>query len=146
MPNRSGMGPRGPFVGSMRLSADAPDSYPYDLPAVRAIADVHFENITVFVGDNGTGKSTIVEALAVDAGFNPEGGSRNLRFATYDTHSELNEHLTVAWKMRPSWGWFLRAESFYGMASHIAADKGPPVSKDSSRACTSDRTASHSWT
>ena len=78
--------------------------------------------MTVLVGDNGTGKSTIVEALAVVADFNVEGGGRNLQFTTHSTHSALHEHLAPQWRRRPPWGWFLRAETFYGMASHIADD------------------------
>lgn len=127
MATRGGQGRRGPFVTSMRLERD--DSregrYPFDLPAVRDMGNIRFGSVTVLVGDNGTGKSTLVEALAVQAGFNPEGGSRNLRFATHDTHSDLHKNVTVVWAVKPTWGWFLRAESFYGMASHIAEDQGP---------------------
>ncbi|MEZ5266505.1 MAG: hypothetical protein R2755_32990 [Acidimicrobiales bacterium] len=57
------------------------------LPAVRALSGIEFAPVTV-VGDNGTGKSTVVEALARRGGFNAEGGSRNLRFETYATHSD----------------------------------------------------------
>ena len=92
------------------------------LPAVRALRDIEFGSVTILVGDNGSGKSTIVEALAVAAGFNAEGGSRNLRFETYATHSDLAEQLVLRWERRPRWGWFLRAETFYGMASHVHAD------------------------
>jgi len=99
--------------------------YPYTLPAVAGLADIEFAPVTVLVGDNGTGKSTIVEALAVAAGFNPEGGSRNLQFETFATHSELAESLVLRWAKRPRWGWFLRAETFYGMASHIHRDNDP---------------------
>lgn len=106
-----------------RLGEDAPEEeYPFGLPAVQSLSKVRFGAVTVLVGDNGTGKSTIVEAIAVASGFNAEGGSRNLRFATHQTHSTLHEHLVLRWSKRPSWGWFLRAESFYGMATHIAKD------------------------
>lgn len=113
------------FLRGVELSADAPSvGFPFELEAVRQIATVEFAGVTVLVGDNGTGKSTIVEALALVADFNAEGGGRNLRFATHSTHSALHEHLSPRWKKRPAWGWFLRAETFYGMASHIARDKG----------------------
>ena len=98
------------------------DLYPFSLPAVRALATVEFGPVTIFVGDNGMGKSTLIEAVALAAGFNPEGGSRNLQFETYPTHSELGHHLELRWQRRPRWGWFLRAETFYGMASHIRRD------------------------
>ena len=101
-------------------------TYPFDLYAIDAlVAGVDFAPVTVVVGENGSGKSTIVEALAVAAGFNAEGGSRGLQFETFSTHSDLGEHLTLRWRKRPSWGWFLRAETFYGMASHIAQDDDP---------------------
>ncbi len=100
-------------------------AYPFDLAAVRHLDRLEFGAVTILCGDNGTGKSTLVEAIAVAAGFNPEGGSRNLRFATHDTHSELADHLTLVWRERPRWGWFLRAESFYGLATHITTDDDP---------------------
>jgi len=100
------------------------DGYPFELPAVRALPDIEFAPVTVFVGDNGTGKSTLVEALAVAAGFNAEGGSRNLQFETYATHSALASSLRLRWSRRPHWGWFLRAETFYGMATHVHLDDG----------------------
>ena len=78
--------------------------------------------MTVFVGDNGTGKSTLVEALAVAAGFNAEGSSRNLQLEMFVTHSALVSSLRLRWSCRPRWGWFLRAETFYGMATHITLD------------------------
>ncbi len=123
-----GVGPvgRAPFLRCVGLSASTPSSgYPYDLPAIAALDDVDLGAVTVFVGENGSGKSTIVEALAIAAGFNAEGGSRNLQFTTYDTHSALARDLELRWAKRPSWGWFLRAETFYGMATAIARDDDP---------------------
>lgn len=102
-----------------------PNAYVWELPAVRALDTLEFGQVTVLAGDNGTGKSTLVEAIAVAAGFNPEGGSRNLMFATHDTHSALCDRLLLEWRKRPRWGWFLRAETFYGMASHIERDDDP---------------------
>ena len=114
------------YLTDVRLGEDAPtEGYPWSLPAVRRVADLRLGDVTVLAGDNGTGKSTLVEALAVAAGFNAEGGSRNLRFRTHATHSDLSDHLRLGWRQRPRWGWFLRAETFYGMASHIAEDDDP---------------------
>lgn len=75
--------------------------------------------ITFFVGENGTGKSTLLEAIAVAYGFNPEGGSKNYRFATSESHSGLWENLTLVKHRFPKDGFFLRAESFYNVASYI---------------------------
>jgi predicted ATPase len=110
----------------MSVKSDAPTGeYPFDLPAVRALDDVELGAVTVLVGNNGSGKSTVVEALAVACGFNAEGGSRNLRFETHGTHSELARHITLRWRRQAQWGWFLRAETFYGMATQIVTDTGP---------------------
>jgi predicted ATPase len=85
------------------------------------------------VGENGSGKSTLLEALAVSMGFNAEGGSRNFHFTTKDSHSNLHEYLGLVKGIhRPKDGYFLRAESFYNVASeieHLDEDPygGPPI-------------------
>ena len=105
-------GSRPTFLRSVELSELAPrDSYPFDLPAMAGLDDVEFGPVTIFVGENGSGKSTFIEAIATKAGLNAEGGSTNLQFETYATHSNLGEHLSLRWARRPSWGWFLRAET-----------------------------------
>lgn len=76
--------------------------------------------ITFFVGENGAGKSTFLEAIALAAGFNAEGGSRNFSYSTRDTHSELYRHITLSrGYVRPKDGFFLRAESLYNSATYI---------------------------
>lgn len=76
--------------------------------------------IVFFTGENGTGKSTFLEAIAIHSGFNPEGGSKNFKFASNDTHSELYNTLTVSKSSRHyTDGFFLRAESFYNLATYI---------------------------
>ena len=68
------------FVRSIVLQRELVESfavYPYNLPAVRELHELPFHSkVTYFVGENGTGKSTLIEAIAVSAGFNAEGGSR----------------------------------------------------------------------
>ncbi|MBV9140980.1 MAG: AAA family ATPase [Pseudonocardiales bacterium] len=98
--------------------------YPFGVPAVAALRDrggLDLDpGVTVLCGDNGTGKSTLVEALAVAAGFNPEGGSKNFRFATRASESDLGQHLRLTWAPRkPRTGFFLRAESFYNVATEV---------------------------
>ena len=74
--------------------------------------------ITFFVGENGSGKSTLLEAIAVAYGFNAEGGTKNYSFSTYNSHSELCEAMTISkGYRRPKFGYFLRAESFYNVAT-----------------------------
>lgn len=95
------------------------DSYLRRIPALQFEDQLIFnKNITFFVGENGTGKSTLLEAIAVACGFNPEGGSRNYHFATYDSHSELYRALKlIRGFQKPGFGYFLRAESFYNVAT-----------------------------
>ncbi|WP_186126971.1 AAA family ATPase, partial [Burkholderia gladioli] len=89
--------------------------------AVRSLDALELHpKITYFVGENGSGKSTLLEALAVSLGYNAEGGSQSLHFQTRDTHSPLHERLRVSKGLRrPRTGYFLRAESFYNVASTL---------------------------
>jgi predicted ATPase len=100
------------------------DDFSVDLPIVKFLQqigkiDLH-KNVTFFVGENGTGKSTLLEAIAINYGFNPEGGSRNFNFSTNNTHSKLANALQLIKGVRiPKDTYFLRAESFYNVASNI---------------------------
>lgn len=76
--------------------------------------------VTFLIGENGTGKSTLVEAIAVAAGFNAEGGSRDNNFATRRSESDLHRHVRlIRSSRRPRTGYFLRAESFYNMGTEV---------------------------
>jgi len=94
-------------------------SYLRNINAISGINHIPFDHsVTFFVGENGSGKSTLLEAIAVAYGFNPEGGTRNYNFSTYDSHSELCDAITLSRGARRSgWGYFLRAESFYNVAT-----------------------------
>ena len=94
-------------------------SYLKKIEAFKGIERLDFhKSITFFVGENGSGKSTLLEALAVAQGFNPEGGTRNYTFSTRDTHSELCDAVRILKGCRKEkWGYFLRAESFYNVAT-----------------------------
>lgn len=110
------------FILSAELVRDAipHQEYPFDLPVVKFLDKIEFhENVTFLVGENGTGKSTLLEAIATQYGFNPEGGSRNFHFATQETHSCLGDFIRLAKYWKPKDGYFLRAESFYNLASDI---------------------------
>ncbi|QDG53095.1 ATP-binding cassette domain-containing protein [Persicimonas caeni] len=97
------------------------DNYPFSIPAVRQLGGLAFDpKVTFFVGENGSGKSTIIEALAAVLGMNPEGGSKNLRFATRSSESNLHEVLrTVRNARREQTEFFLRAESYYNVATAL---------------------------
>ena len=94
-------------------------SYMREIEAIRCIDQIYFKSpITFFVGENGSGKSTLLEAIAVAYGFNPEGGTRNYHVSTYDSHSELCDAIRLSRGIRRAGGgYFLRAESFYNVAT-----------------------------
>jgi predicted ATPase len=112
------------FLRSVTLLRESvPDmgKYPFSIPAIRCLEtlDLH-PQVTFFVGENGSGKSTLVEGIAVAAGFNAEGGSRNFNFATRRSESEFHKCLRlVRGTRRPKTGYFLRAESFFNVATEI---------------------------
>ena len=112
------------FVHGIRLKREAVtdfDAYPYCIPAIREMDRLDFHpKVTFFTGENGSGKSTLVEALAVKYGFNPEGGSRNHHFESRASHSELHRNLVLEkGSTYATDGYFLRAESFYNLATEI---------------------------
>ncbi|QQZ61716.1 AAA family ATPase [Paenibacillus sonchi] len=115
-------------------------AYPFDLPVIRSFNRLAFQNrVTFLVKENGTGKSTLLEGIAAAWGFNPEGGTLNFSFNTRSSHSSLHEYLRlVKGVRRPRDGFFLRAESYYNVASYIdQLDEEPeeqfkiPMIKDS---------------
>ncbi len=121
-----------PFLRSVLLVHERiKDSnvYPFSLPAVQALDGLKLSAVTYFVGENGSGKSTILEAIAVASGFNPEGGTTNFNFKTRRSESPLHECIRLARApRRPRTGFFLRAESFFNVATEIErldAEPGP---------------------
>ena len=98
-------------------------SYLHNIPAVKYLIEgneIKFNSdVTVLVGENGTGKSTLIEAIAIACGFNAEGGTRNFSFSTAKAHSELYKHLVISRRDTAKDGFFLRAESFFNVASNI---------------------------
>jgi predicted ATPase len=112
------------FIRAIRLKRDRVpsfDAYPFSIPAIHGLGELRLGSaVTMLVGENGSGKSTLLEALAVAWGFNAEGGTINFRFSTRASHSNLGEFLILErGASRPKDGFFLRAESFYNVASQI---------------------------
>lgn len=115
----------GQFIQKVTIDWEKIGTYSYlrQIAAVKGLHALTFtQPITFFVGENGSGKSTLLEALAIASGFNPEGGTKNYNFSTYDSHSQLCEAMRITrGYRRPEWGYFLRAESFYNVATQEEA-------------------------
>ncbi len=111
------------FIRRVRFQREIPlrDRYVWELPAIRNTREVELsEAVTFFVGENGSGKSTLLEAIAVNWGFNAEGGSVNFNFSTAETHADFYKGIVLEKSaLLPEDGYFLRAESFYNVASQV---------------------------
>ncbi|SKB95196.1 AAA family ATPase [Dyadobacter psychrophilus] len=95
--------------------------YPFNIPVLANGLDMEFNsNVTFFVGENGSGKSTILEAIAIKCGFNPAGGNQNHTYDFYETESNLANFLRLSWRpKRITNGFFMRAESFFNFATYV---------------------------
>ena len=111
------------FVKKIVLEKDKIDNfdvYPFNIDVISNLDEIRFnKNVTFLVGENGIGKSTFIESLAINLGMNPEGGTQNFNFNTKDTHSNLYKYLRVSKLGLPKTKFFLRAESFYNVSSEI---------------------------
>lgn len=112
-----------PYIRSVAVVAsrvDDANAYPFTIPAVRSLDGLRLAQVTYFVGENGSGKSTVLEAIAVAAGYNAEGGTTNFNFATRRSESQLHRAIRLVRNAgRPRTGYFLRAESFFNVATEI---------------------------
>ncbi len=96
------------------------NTYPFTLPLIQNFNEIKFKTpVTFLIGENGTGKSTLIEALAILCNLNPEGGTENFMFETKNTHSNLYEYMTINKRGKPKTKFFLRAESFYNFSTEL---------------------------
>lgn len=112
------------FLIALRLLRDKVpsfDEFPFTIPAIGALDELRVDQpVTFFIGENGAGKSTLLEGIAVAWGLNPEGGSRNFTFSTRASHSGLKDYLRLVRRpRRPRDSYFLRAESYFNVATEI---------------------------
>jgi predicted ATPase len=114
-----------PYLQHIDIAPDAEidyESYPYSIPAVRELQLLRFHaDVTFLVGENGSGKSTVLEAIAVAMGFGSQGGNRNMQLMRPDESvSPLHQNLKMSRSFRlPKDGYFLRAESLFNVASFL---------------------------
>jgi predicted ATPase len=126
-----------PFIRSLVLDREAienPAVYPYSIPALADLSELDLDpHVTFLAGANAAGKSTLIEAIAVALGLNPEGGGRNFNFSTRASHSGLGNSIRlIRGARRPRTDFFLRAEAYFNLASEIEAldaepGSGPPI-------------------
>jgi predicted ATPase len=100
----------------------AEPDWPFTLaPVAQLLRDgLKLSQLTILVGENGTGKSTIIEAIAIAYGLSPEGGSTFTKHAERPTESSLHEHIRLVRGIsRSRWGYFVRAETLHGLLTHL---------------------------
>ena len=102
-------------------------AYPFCLPFLRRDFELGFDRaITIIVGENGTGKSTLLEGIAVLAGYDEAGGGKGYRPVDHSNALEvmggvLSQALRASWLPKITNGWFFRAESFFSVARYLDA-------------------------
>lgn len=118
----------GPLLDKIKVNFDNSvnfNQYPFCLNIIKNLKEINFSTkVTFLVGENGTGKSTILEAIATKSGFGLEGGSKNINFKTSQEHTysaaqNLSERMTLSWRYKHKNGYFFRAESFFNIANYI---------------------------
>ena len=119
----------GPALDKVRFDLSEADTkkYPFSLPILKGIKEIVFPSkVTFFVGENGAGKSTILESVALLAGLGSEGGNKNINFKTsnekfYKSAENLASCMVASWRKKPvgANAYFFRAESFFNLANHI---------------------------
>lgn len=116
----------GLFVNKIKLKRENINDnvYPFNIRCLKNFNELNIDKpVTLLYGENGVGKSTLVEAIAIALGLNPEVGSNNMQFSNYDDYSELYKHIVISKYGVPKTKFFLRAESFYNVATDISNNK-----------------------
>src|SRR3954463_11462374 len=125
-----------PYLRRIWLNQDRvtePDAYPFCLPFLRDAFEISFDrSITIIVGENGTGKSSLLEGIAVLAGYDEADGGKGYMPVDHSNALEkmggqLSRALRASWLPKITSGWFFRAESFFSVARYLdEAARGTP--------------------
>ena len=110
------------FLKSVRVDPEQVQAgkFPFTIPIFANGCEIEFtSNVTFFVGENGTGKSTLIEGIAECCGFNRSGGNRNHVYSEETPFSPLASALRLSWMPKVTNGFFMRAESFYNFATYL---------------------------
>lgn len=116
-------------ISIQKEMVDSPNDYPFRIPAIKEFKKLDIvSDVTFFVGENGSGKSTFLEAIAISVGFNPLGGNKNHAYSDRKTESSLHQALKLAWMPKTHRGFFLRSESFFHFSTAVEQleREGPP--------------------
>lgn len=121
------------YIRSIRLNEErilSFNDFPLNLPVIKNFQEIALHpNVTYIIGENGMGKSTLLEGIAIALGFNPEGGTLNFNFSSYDSHSNLDQYLRIVKGVeRAKDSFFFRAETFYNVATSIEEMDSEPFS------------------
>ena len=110
-----------PFlIKAKTIANEFPNRYPFTVASIKNGFEIDFKsNVTFLVGENGSGKSTILEAIADLIGFNLSGGTKNSNYNFQNTESDLSNFMRLSWQSKISQGFFMRAESFFNFASYV---------------------------
>ena len=123
------------YIRAVNLKRDLIPSnvvFPFNLPFIQQFTELMLHpNVTYIIGENGMGKSTLLEGIATCYGFNPEGGTLNFNFSSYNSHSNLDEYIRLIKGVnRAKDHFFFRAETFYNVATNIEElDQEPGIGR-----------------
>lgn len=96
------------------------DIYPFNIDIIKNLHEIKLTSpVTFLVGENGVGKSTLIEAIAVALDLPSEGGTQNFLYGTKNTTSSLSNYLRIPEYNKAKTKFFLRAESFYNFSTEI---------------------------
>jgi predicted ATPase len=111
-----------PFLSNITINTSAGDEaiFPFNIPAIKNGLNLKLEkNVTFFVGENGAGKSTVLECIAEKCNFNLQGGNRNHNYNIEQEQSALAKVTKLGWSTKTGYGFFMRAESYFNFANYI---------------------------